>query len=92
MELRLQIEAGYVEYRDNGYWVRGEDISLDSIVYCFKEGLSPETIVHDCYPALRLEQVYGAITLYLANQSQVDAYLRESGTAWEAFRAEIDTK
>src|SRR3990170_1598766 len=86
------IESSYVEYRDDGYWVRGEDISLDSIVYCFKEGLSPETIVHDCYPALRLEQVYGAITFYLANQSQVDAYLRESEAAWEAFRAEIDTK
>ena len=87
-----RIESSYVEYRDNGYWIRGEAISLDSIVHCFKEGLSPETIVHDCYPALRLEQVYGAITFYLANQSHIDAYLRESDAEWQTFRAEIEAK
>jgi len=86
------IESSYVEHRDGGFWIKGERISLDSIVYCFREGLSPETIVHDCYPALRLEQVYGAITYYLANQSKIDEYLRVSEKEWEAFRAEIEAK
>ena len=52
------------------------DVSLDSIVYCFREGLSPESIA-ESFPTLTLEQVYGAIAFYLANQPIVDQYLRE---------------
>ncbi|NJL20471.1 MAG: DUF5615 family PIN-like protein [Leptolyngbyaceae cyanobacterium SM1_3_5] len=35
----------YVEYRSDAYWVEGTRISLDSIVYAFQKGLSPESIV-----------------------------------------------
>ncbi|WP_293047142.1 hypothetical protein [Moorena sp. SIO1F2] len=35
----------YIEYRDNGYWIAGRRISLDSVVYTFRNGLSPESIV-----------------------------------------------
>ncbi len=51
----------YVEYRNDTYWVEGTRISLDSIVYAFQQGLSPESIVQS-FPLLTLEQVYGAIT------------------------------
>ena len=37
----------YVEERNGGYYVAGTPISLESVVYQFKEGLSPETIQHD---------------------------------------------
>ena len=50
----------YVEFHDEGYWIRGTRISLDSIVYAFRDGLSPETIARDCFPSLSLEEVYGA--------------------------------
>jgi uncharacterized protein (DUF433 family) len=86
------MESSYVEFRDGGYWVKGQGVSLDSIVYCFREGLSPETIVRDCFPALTLEQVYGALTYYLANQSAIDEYLKESDPDWDAFRAEIEAR
>jgi uncharacterized protein (DUF433 family) len=76
----------YVEQRDGGYWVRGARVSLDSIVYRFLEGLSPESIAADCFPVLTLEEVYGAITYYLAHRAEVDAYLREADTEYEAFR------
>lgn len=64
----------YVEYRDAAYWVAGNRISLDSVVYAFKNGLSPESIVQS-FPLLTLEQVYGAIAFYLANRADIDAYL-----------------
>ena len=66
----------YVEEVDGGYRVAGSRVSLDSIVYCFREGLSPESIA-ESFPTLTLEQVYGAIAYYLANQPIVDEYLRE---------------
>ncbi len=66
----------YVEQRDKGYWIVGTRISLDSVVYSFLGGESPESIAQN-FPLLSLEQVYGAITFYLANRELVDAYLEE---------------
>ena len=80
------MEKQYVEHRDNGYWVAGTRISLDSVVFAFLEGLSPETIAAECFPALRLEQVYGVITWYLANRAEADAYLQQAEAEHEALR------
>jgi uncharacterized protein (DUF433 family) len=79
----------YVEMRDKGYWVSGTRVSLDSVIYRFLEGLSPESIATDCFPVLTLEQVYGAIAFYLGNREEIDAYLRESDEDYEAFRERI---
>jgi uncharacterized protein (DUF433 family) len=68
----------YVEQHDQGYWVTGTRISLDSIVVTFLDGLSSETIASECFPELTLEQVYGAIAFYLGNRDHIDAYLRTS--------------
>ncbi len=56
------MEKHYVEKRDEGYWLVGTRVSLDSVVFSFLEGLSPETIAAECFPVLSLEQVYGAIS------------------------------
>lgn len=61
-------------------------MSLDSVVLAFLDGLSPETIAAECFPTLTLEQVYGAITYYLAHRSEIDTYLRQSDSDLEAFR------
>jgi uncharacterized protein (DUF433 family) len=66
----------YLEDVKGSYRLAGSRVSLGSIVYDFREGLSPETIVEN-FPALTLEQVYGAIAFYLANEPVVDQYLRE---------------
>ena len=42
-------QPDYIEQRDNGYWIVGTRVSLDSVVYRFLEGLSPETIQADCF-------------------------------------------
>src|SRR4051794_19090378 len=64
----------YAEQRDGGWYVSGTRISLDSIVIAFRNGASPESIL-ESFETLSLEQVYGAITFYLANQPAIDAYL-----------------
>ena len=79
------MEQTYVEKRDDGYCISGTRVSLDSIVYAFRRGASPETI-KSSFPALTLEQVYGAITYYLSKQTEIDEYLRQSEEAYEATR------
>ncbi|MBM4081378.1 MAG: DUF433 domain-containing protein [Planctomycetes bacterium] len=77
----------YVEQRDQGYWIAGSRVSLDSVILAFREGLSPETIAAECFPLLTLEQVYGAIAYYLAHRAEMDAYLQRGGTELEALRS-----
>jgi len=67
----------YVEQHDEGYWITGTRVSLDSVVYAFLEGLSPESIV-DSFDTLTLEEVYGAIAFYLGQRDVIDAYLKQS--------------
>lgn len=81
--------SDYVEHRDGDYRVRGARVSLDSIVYRFLEGLSPESIQADCFPILTLEQVYGAITFYLHNRAAIDEYLRRADAEYDSFRERV---
>jgi uncharacterized protein (DUF433 family) len=74
----------YVEYRTDSYWIEGTRISLDSVVYAFRQGLSPESIAQ-AFPLLNLEQIYGAIAFYLANRSAIDAYLAAEEAAFDAM-------
>lgn len=85
------MQSAYVEEHDGGYWIAGTRVSLDSIVYRFWEGLSPESIAQS-FPVLTLEQIYGAITYYLANQADVDAYLQSADAEYEKFRQQVRTK
>ena len=71
----------YIEQRDGNYYVAGTRISLDSIIHAFRRGESPETICQN-FELLRLEVVYGAVAYYLANQTEIDAYLIRQGEKW----------
>ena len=75
----------YVEQRDGGFWISGKRISLDSVVYDFRNGAAPESILRS-FPLLTLEEIYGAITFYLSHQEQIDAYLRDGETEYEKQR------
>jgi uncharacterized protein (DUF433 family) len=68
--------SGYIERRNGGFYIAGTRVSLDSIVYSFKSGDSPETIRQN-FSSLTLEQVYGAIAFYLAHEQEVDDNIRE---------------
>ena len=67
----------YIEQHNAGYWIKETRVSLDSVVYRWLEGLSPESIT-ECFPTLTLEQVYGAIAYYLSHRAEIDAYLQKS--------------
>lgn len=77
----------YVEQRDGGYYIAGSRVSLDSVVYAFLRGESPEGIL-ESFPALSLEQVFGAIAFYLANRESIDAYLRDGRADFARMRDE----
>jgi uncharacterized protein (DUF433 family) len=74
----------YVEYRDSGYWIAGTRVSLDSVMYAFLEGLSPESIM-ESFDTLMLEEVYGALTFYLGHRDDIDAYLRQSDAEFDTL-------
>ena len=82
------MSQSYIEQRDGGYWIQETRVSLDSVVYRWLEGLSPETIA-DCFPVLTLEQVYGAVAYYLAHRAEVDAYLKSADEGYEQFRQRV---
>jgi len=73
----------YVTSIEGVYRVGDTRVSLDSLVYLFREGMSVESMV-ESYPALTLEQVHGALAFYLANQEEIDAYLADGQRAAES--------
>jgi len=75
----------YIEQHDGAYIVAGSRVSLDSIVYAFLSGQSAETIAQ-AFPVLNLEQVYGAITHYLAHRDEVNRYLESRRQDFDAAR------
>lgn len=75
----------YVEKVSGGYQLTGSRVSLDSIVYGFLRGETAESIAQS-FPVLTLEQVYGAITYYLAYQPEIDCYLRQAKAEFEQLR------
>jgi uncharacterized protein (DUF433 family) len=80
------MEKRDVEQRDAGYWVAGTRVSLDSVVLASLDGLSPETIATECFPVLTLEQVYGAITYYLAHRAAIEHYVQQADAEFDALR------
>jgi uncharacterized protein (DUF433 family) len=77
----------YVEKRNTGLFVVGTRVALESVVYEFEDGASPESILL-AYPGLNsLENVYGAITYYLANRNEVGTYLQATDQLWESMRS-----
>ena len=67
-----------------GYYVAGTRISLDSVVYAFNRGDSPERILEE-FPLLEKgSRVYGAIAFYLDHKLEIDKYLERTQHEFEA--------
>ena len=82
----------YVRTDEHGVMRVGNTrVSLDSVVIPFQNGDAPESI-RSQYPSLTLEQVYGAITYYLAHKPEVDEYLRRQEIEYNRLRAEQEAK
>ena len=50
-------------------------VTLDTVVYAFREGATAEEIVQQ-YPTLQLADVYTVLGYYLKRQVEVDSYLQ----------------
>jgi uncharacterized protein (DUF433 family) len=77
--MSLVIEAPAVPLRtdDHGVIRVGKTrVPLDTVVYAFNQGASPEEIVLS-YPTLKLDDVYAVVNYYLHNRTGVDAYIRQ---------------
>jgi len=75
----------YIQKQHGVYRITDTRVSLDSIVYAWWAGQSAETIAQS-FPVLTLEQVYGAITFYLAHKEEIDRYLEQQRADYEAKR------
>jgi uncharacterized protein (DUF433 family) len=71
-----------VNFSESAYRIANTRVSLDSLVYLFREGMSADSMV-DCYPALTIEQVHGALAFYLPNQKVIDTHVAEGQRAAE---------
>src|SRR2546428_8465737 len=82
------MSSEYIEKQNQVYRIKGTRVALDSIIYKFRQGRSPESI-QDTIPALSLSQVYAAIAYYLDHQAELDQYLAHNEATEEQFSQEI---
>jgi uncharacterized protein (DUF433 family) len=79
------MENEYVKLNEGAYKIGGTRVSLDSVVYAYRRGASPESIQRS-FSSLTLEQIHGALAFYLANQPEIDKYLIEGEAEFEKLR------
>ena len=77
----------YIEERGGGYYLVGSRISLDSIVYAYLRGESPEGIT-ESFLGLSPEQVFGALAFYHANRAVIDRHLEQERAEFNRAREE----
>ena len=70
--------------------IAGTRVRLDTVVYAFETGASPEEIAED-YP-LQLDDVYAVITYYLRHREEVEAYLEKRRRQADAVRRENEAR
>jgi len=91
MNLGIDLTDILVRTPQGSWRIAGTRISLDSVVYSFCEGATPEEICQD-FPGLSLAQVYATIAYYLNNREEVDRYLQEAEQSAEELRQDLNTR
>jgi uncharacterized protein (DUF433 family) len=72
-------EYGYIHFA-------GHRIGLNHVVQLFNDGYSPE-MLGEKYPTLSVPLIHKAIAFYLANKSEVDAYVAAENAEMERQRS-----
>jgi uncharacterized protein (DUF433 family) len=86
------VEAIPLEKDDDGMIrVGGTRVTLQTIIYAFRRGDSPEQMV-DSFPVLRLADVYAVLAYYLNHRDDMDAYMREQELRADTIRQENETR
>lgn len=71
--------------------VGGTRVSLDSVIFAFKEGATPEEIVQQ-YSSLNLADIYAVIGYYLQHRDEIEAYFQARRTQRDDIRREVETR
>jgi uncharacterized protein (DUF433 family) len=71
--------------------VAGTRVSLDSVVYAFDEGATPEEIAQD-FPTLNLADIYSVLSYYLQSRAEVEEYLGQREARRAALRKELEAR
>lgn len=86
MAFTIHAEPVPIQFDDHGVArIGGTRVSLETVLWTFNEGASPEDIVSR-YPALNLADVYAVIAYYLNNRAELDAYLQQAGETEQQIR------
>ena len=84
-EIKLtETEAGVLRVGDSR-------VSLDTVIFAFGQGATPEQIVED-YDSLELAEVYAVISYYLQNREEVEDYLANRKIQREQLRRQIESR
>jgi uncharacterized protein (DUF433 family) len=71
--------------------ITGTRVSLDSVIFAFKEGSTPEEIAHQ-YTTLDLADVYTVISFYLQYHNEVEDYLSVRRLQRDDIRREVESR
>ena len=71
--------------------VTGTRVSLDSVIFAFNEGATPEEIAQQ-YPTVDLKDVYAVISYYLQNRDEVETYLTQRRAERQELKKEIEAR
>ena len=66
-------------------------VRLDSVVYAFNQGHTPEEILMQ-FPTLELADIYSVIAYYLNHQTAVEEYIQQNEAEGNEIRREIEAK
>jgi uncharacterized protein (DUF433 family) len=82
----MDLEAYFEFMGTDAIRIKGTRVGIETVLRDYRSGASAEEIVLR-YPTLSLEQIHAAITYYLRNRAEVDAYLRrwmdDGEAAWQ---------
>lgn len=85
----------YTQFRDGVWYVGATGVPLYSVISMWRQGYAPEEIPTS-FPALTMQQVYGAIVFYLEHSAEMnehfqrqDAHFAAQKQATEAANAQF---
>ena len=76
---------------DGAIRIAGSRVSLESVLYHYKAGATPEQIACK-FPSLRLADIYSIVAYYLNHRDAIEEYLREADATGDAVQAEIESQ
>lgn len=77
--------------RDGIVLVGKTRVPLETVIWTYQEGISPEAIV-EMYDAVKLADVYAVIAYYLNHRDEVDIYLEWIKAESEHVRREVEAR